>query len=173
MITIIMIFFWGVAILKYGSLKSQLPVSYRVQNTLLSLYLVFSASFGWNLLLLFIFHSDVFQKYVYVQSGALSPSVTLLIVVLFMCASLLGMVIGFGMAQQKRKARILALRVIPYLAVIDVLDTIRSLSVRAEAQPDHIRLIGLFILLQTVGFYVWLYCFCRSRRTEELMANVA
>ena len=122
-----------------------------------------------------VFHPSVIQKYFYVQSGIFPPLATLVTMILVLCASIMELSIGFDMAQQKRKGRVLALRIIPYLAAVAVLDVARIVSARSITEPNHSKFIfGAFLaILLPVGFYVWLYCFCRSRQAEELMTNVA
>jgi len=175
MTQVIFIFCWAAAMFRCGSFKAHLPVSYRLQNALLSLFLIFSASYGVDLILTAIFHPGIIQKYFYFQSGIFPPLATLATMILVLCASVVELVIGFDMAQQKRKGRVLALRIIPYLAAVTVLDVARIVSARSITEPNRSNFIlGAFLaILLPVCFYVWLYCFCRSRQAEELMTNVA
>ena len=71
--------------------------------------------------------------------------------------------IGFDIAKQRRKARILAVRLLPFLAIADVLNAVVGGWNLATA---------VWILLYA-AFYFWLYRFCIDKKTEELMNNVA
>jgi hypothetical protein len=74
------------------------------------------------------------------------------------------------MAQPRRKARILVLRFVPYIAIIQIVDIFRVVSTQAEFRY---RTFGAtFTVLIFFEFYFWLYCFCRNKRTENFMSNV-
>ena len=173
MITIIFILWWAIAVLRYGGLKSHLPVSFRIQNTLLSLYLVLSASAGVDLLISVIVHPSAFQTLFYFQSGVYSPPVTMLVRALVAFASFVELFIAFDMVQQRRKARLLALRLIPYLILIQILDDIRVVSSYPESSDAKLMFAAFVVILMTVAPFGWLYYFCRSKHAEELMTNVA
>jgi len=169
--TLIFLFFWATTMWKNGGLKSELPVSYRIQNVCLSFWLVFSASFNVKLILWCIFHPGLVPKYFYVQSGVLPPAITLAILILSFGATYLDIQIGFLMAQQKQRARTLALRFIPYLLLIEILDAMRVLSSHAEANPELFKFAAPFMILFISAFYFWLFRFFRTEKTEVLKAN--
>jgi hypothetical protein len=178
MATIIFIFFWGVAMLRCGSFKSHLALSYRVQNALLSLYLVILSSPRLYFLISLIVHPGLFHstlsRVLYVQSGIFPPFAALLSQTLVIFASVVELNIGLLMAQQKSRVWILAIRFVPYIAAIEVLDAVRFMSARAESAPQHPTflaaiLAAVLLLLPFICIYIWLYRFCRSRRTQELM----
>jgi hypothetical protein len=151
MIAIIFTLWWAVAVLRYGSLKSNLPVSFRIQNTLLSLYLVLSAFAGVDLLIRVIIHPSTFQTLFYFQSGVCLPPMTMLVRALVVFASFVELFIAFNMVQQRLKARLLALRLIPYLVLIQILDDIRVVTSHPESSHDKLAFAGVFVVLMTVA----------------------
>jgi hypothetical protein len=156
---VIFLFFWAVAMWRNGGLESHLPVSYRVQNGFLSFCLVFYGSLRADFIFWSAFHPNLISKVFYVQSGIFPRLVISLILALGICATVLEINIGFLMAQQRQKARTLALRFIPFLAAIEILDSVRVLSVHAESKPEIVKIAGPIMILFIVGFYSWIYIF--------------
>jgi hypothetical protein len=167
---LIFLLFWTLAMWNNGSLKPNLPISYRFQNACLSFLLVFNSSFGIHQFVLCAFHPSLILKYLYVQSGFFSPLLNLLIIFLSMLSDFLDFFIGFEMAQQRRRARILVLRFVPTIAIIQIIDVLRAVSTHAEFRYRVFD--AIFTLLIFLGFYFWLYCFCRNKQTENLMSRV-
>ena len=86
---------WFEALRRHGSYKSELPLSYRVQNICLSLLLIVPSTwllygFWWR-----VMHPSYLAEYFYFQSGFLPPLVTFLIVSLSICAAHVELRIGF------------------------------------------------------------------------------
>lgn len=152
-----------------------MPLTYRVQNLILSCLLVLGASFGVNLLLDVIVHPSLFGRVFFVQSGVFPPLAAFVDRVLVISASWMQFFIGFDMLRQRRRARVLVLRFIPLFIAIDAFEAVRAISSYDESTPGHAGIViqSVIITLTTAGFYVWLYLFCRSRQAEELMTNVA
>jgi hypothetical protein len=156
---VIFLFFWAVAMWRNGGLESHLPVSYRIQNVFLSFCLVFYGSLRADFIFWSAFHPNLISKVFYVQSGIFPRLVISLILALGICVTVLEINIGFLMAQQRQKARTLALRFIPFLAAIEILDSVRVLSVHAESKPEIVKIAGPIMILFIVGFYSWIYIF--------------
>lgn len=160
---------WLWTLLGHGSYRATLPLSYRIQNIVLSFLLVASAStdlwgFWWR-----VFHADLLPAF-FTRESVFHPVAGIIIAVLSVCAAHLEVFIGYWMAQQRRRARRFVTSAMPYLLAVQILSGIRT---SAKFRPE-VASIGLFVFVpMVIGFYVWLYLFCKSKQTEELMTNAA
>lgn len=114
-------------------------------------------------------HPFSVPKYFYVQTDVLPPAASLLILLLSFVGIVLGMYLGFLMVQQRRRARTLGLRLLPYLVAISLLDVMRTLSKHASDAYFIDLVMGTILLI--LAPYVWLYFFLRSKQAEAAMTN--
>jgi hypothetical protein len=98
--------------------------------------------------------------------------VALLVRIFSICADFLMAFIGFDMIRQRRRARILALKFIPFLAIIGILHTGMGISTGGLAHPTLVKVIVPLFMALRAGFYLWLYRFFRNKNTEGLMTVV-
>jgi hypothetical protein len=169
-IFIVFLALWGTAIWRHGLFKADLPTSYRIQTGCLSLLLICSSAAGIRFFIWSLFHPNLLSERYYVQMGVFPPLVTLLVIMLSTGAGFFKLFIGFDIVKQRRRARTLAARCIPFLAAADILNVAVWDSGSAMAHPMHHLIASIDILLH-VGFYFWLYRFCRDSRTEQLMTR--
>ena len=165
--TVVALVAWLVTLLSHGSYRDTLPLSYRVQNICLSFFLVFFSSIGIFSFWWRVFHPEQLPAF-FMRESLFPPVIGLVVVVLSVCAAHVEMLIGFWMAQQKRRARTLTRAVMPYLLVIEILSCIRT---SAWFRPEVVRLgLQSFVPVEVVLF-VWIYLFCGSKQAEELMTH--
>jgi hypothetical protein len=144
--------------------KATLPLSYRIQIICLSLILVGSTTMGvfgfwWR-----VFHPSFLGAYFWPATAPLGPELTVTLRTLSVVAAHMELIIGWRMIQQKRKLRRFALRAVPFLLVIHILDLVEMAAMRR-----HESIVVFIASALVVGPDCWLYGFCRSNRTEELM----
>ena len=169
LIVFLLLFGWLWTLLGRGSYRRTLPCAYRRQNIALSFVLVAWASvdisaFWWS-----IFHPDTMAGF-FASGSGFPPGLGVIIAALAVCAAHLQALVGYWMVQQRKRARAVVLSVVPYLAVVEVLEGIRTST---KFRPEAANLGLLVFAPLVVAFYVWLYLFCKSKQAEELMANVA
>jgi hypothetical protein len=169
---LIFLYFWAATMWKSGGIEPHLPLSYRIQNVCLSFYFVLIASMSVDLGLWCVFHPGSVPKYFYVQSGIIPPAASLLILILMFVGVVLEIKLGFLMAQQRRRARTLGLRLLPYLLAINLLDAMRIISKHAATDPQDFMVVAPLAILFGMIPYVWLYLFLRSKQTEMAMVKV-
>lgn len=160
---------WFETLRRRGGFSSSLPLSYRIQNICLSFLLVFPNTvvlfgFWWRVL-----HPTFLADYFYVQSGAFPPFATLLTVALSVCASHVALRIGFLLAKQKKKGRILAVVATPYILGIQIIDSVRMFT-------SYEQKVDLLLVVFSSAFFVclllWLYRFSKNEQTALLMNDV-
>lgn len=160
-------------ILRHCYLRTDLPFSYRAQNSCLAFCLIFSSAFGINLFIWGLFHPSRIYGHLYAQSWVFPPMAALLMRMLSICADFLMVVIGFEMVRQRRRARSLANKSIPFIAIIGIMGTGMDVSTRGLTHPVLVKvMIPVFVVLK-LGFYFWAFRFFRDKQTEELMNALA
>ena len=167
----IFLIFGGYAILRHCYLRTDLPTSYRIQNSCLALFLVFGSAFGINFFIWTLFHPSQIPDRFYVQSGIFPPLVTLLVRVFSIVADFLMAVIGLEMVRQRRRARILAIKFIPFIAIIGILGTSMDVSARGLKHSILIEVVPPILMVLKAAIYLWMYRFFRDKKTEELMSH--
>lgn len=167
----IFLVFGGYAILRHCYFKTNLPATYRTQNSCLAFFLIFGSAFGINFLIWSLIHPSQIPDLFYVQSGIFPPLVALLVRVLSIFACFLMAVIGFDMVQQRRRARTLAIRFIPFIAIIGIIGTGMDVSARGLKHPILVEVVPPILMVLKVAIYFWMYRFFRDKKTEELMSR--
>lgn len=133
-----------------GSYRSTLPLSYRIQNIMLSfLLIVWASSDLWNIWWR-VFHPDRLSDF-FSDEDFFPKYLGLAIFVLWVCATHLNAAIGFWMAQQKKRARTVVVAAMPYLVVVQILDGIRTSS---RFRPEVASVGIMFFVPLLAGFYV-------------------
>ena len=166
-VALVLLLGWLWTFLGHGSYRSTLPLSYRIQNTVLSFLLIAWASqdlwsFWWR-----VFHPDKLSDF-FSDEDFFPKYLGFVIFVLWVWATHLNAAIGFWMAQQNKRARTLVISVMPYLVVAQILEGIRTSS---RFRPELVSMGIMVFVPLLAGFYLWLYLFCKGRQAQELMTN--
>ncbi len=167
----IFLIFGGYAILRHCSFRTDLPVSYRIQNSCLAFCLFFGSVFGINFFIWSLFHPSQIPDHFYVRSGIFPPFVALLVRVFSIAADFLMAVIGFEMVRHRRQARTLAIRFIPFIAIMGILSAGMGVSTRGLKHPILVEVVPPILMVLQCAFYFWMYRFFRDKKTEELMSQ--
>jgi len=166
---LVFLLLWGIAIWRGGLLKSALPVSYRLQAICLSFLLVCSSVSGIDFFIWSLFHPSLFTQRFYVSIGFFPPAVSATVVIFFTGMGFFKAFVGFGLARQKRDARTLALRAIPFLIIADLLSTMTWFFDNAVYHSMNAKLTTIILVVLFLALYFWLFQFCKNKKTEDLM----
>jgi hypothetical protein len=167
---VIFLVFGVSAILRHCWFKTDLPASYRIQNSCIAFFMICGSAFGINFFIWCILHPSQIPDRFYVQSGIFPPLVALVVRVCSIFADFLMAVIGFEMVRQRRRARTLAIKFIPFFAIIGILET-GDVSARGLRHPILLQVLPPIFIVLKVVIYFWIYRFFKDKRTEELMTN--
>jgi hypothetical protein len=166
--TIILIILWIAVVLKYRPHRSSLPLSYRIQLLILSLYFTWMGDFGLRLFVWCLIHPSGFVQYFYIPTGIFPNWATAIITILESASGLVMLSIGFQLAQQKAIVMKAGRTFAPWLWIIVCLAL--ALALEKHHDGDGIRYASHVIAVCFfTGIYLWLYRFCSSTANVELM----
>lgn len=140
-----------------GSLGATLPIGYRIQASILILFLVYIGIvdlriFGWG-----VFHPHEFMAHYWRSASIFPAGVSIVIVIVSLLAGSVGLFIGFQMSQRKLQGFSAAVRCAPYLMLVALLELLRvattskpqdqaSSAPRFSSHDVFVRDIGTHVL---------------------------
>ena len=130
---------WLSSMVKHGSFSSTLPTGYRIQASLLTLFLVYGGVADMRILGWSLFHPHWFLDHYWQSAGFFPPGISSAIVILSLLASVVGLAIGIQITQRKLQGFNLAVRCAPFLLLIALLDYTRIIG--TQIFPSHAAVV--------------------------------
>ena len=123
-----------------------------------------------NTLFWAINNSSAISTYFHVPVGPVPAAINLVTWVLSLVFGLGSILLAFGLALRKEKIRVLFIRLIPVIAIVDFFEFFKGYLSGSPAFPTDFVVIGIIICLLVVGLiHGTLYSFYRKERTISLI----
>jgi hypothetical protein len=163
---------WLRVMIRCGSFSNSLPFSYRIQASLLSLFLVLDGGLDFRLIALLLYNPQAFAEHFSRESGVLPPRVAIVIVI---AASLIGFAkvqIGYWMAIRDRRGFTAPVYWAPVFIVIGMLDFTRAFQKYANRSRNPVILYCIAFACIII-VYSWLYLFAKNPKNRCFISKTA
>ena len=170
---ILVVLFWAVVMIAYGSFRAPLPIAYRVQASILTLFLVYNGARTLDVLLWGVFNPHAFVIFYQKSSVFFSSQVAVAIATVSLLAGPVTIFIGFWIAQRKLKGFNWAVRCAPFLLALTLLNVTRIIG--AESFRNHAwdaqktSFVSVFSIVSYTVFYFWLSRFAKSPKNRQFI----
>lgn len=119
---------WLSSMVKHGSFSSTLPIGYRIQASLLTLFLIYGGMLDVRVLGWSVFHPNWFVTRYWQSTSFLPAGISAAVAVVSLLAGIVWLFIGFQISQRKLQGFNLAVRCAPLLLLIALLDFTRAIG---------------------------------------------
>lgn len=161
---------WLVVMREHGSFGAVLPIAYRIQASILTLYLVMAGAMDLNIVWWGLFHPHAFLIHYLQSSSFFPPQVTVAIVVFSLLSGIFGLSIGFKISQRKSAGFNWAVRYAPFLLGAALLDGSRIISAHIpDWDPPKLGFVSAFFIASNIAIYVWLYRFAKDPKNRQFI----